>query len=76
MENTFISVSFLSGAHPLTAAYFGEGSGPILLDDVSCYGLEKTLISCLTGSRIGQHNCSHGEDAGVRCPGNESKELQ
>ena len=54
-------------------AYFGEGSGLVLLDDVNCDGSEKGLISCSTGSPIGQHNCNHGKDAGVSCQGDYNK---
>ena len=57
------------GVEALKGAYFGEGSGPVWLDDVSCDGSEQTLISCLTGDLIGQHNCDHDEDAGVKCQG-------
>ena len=64
-----ILISHVLGVQAVIGAYFGEGSGLVLLDDVNCDGSEKSLISCSTGSSIGQHNCNHGEDAGVSCQG-------
>ena len=50
----------------LSFARFGEGSGPIWLDDVSCAGSESELLEC-PHNGIGNHNCDHSEDASVRC---------
>ena len=50
----------------LSFARFGEGSGPIWLDDVSCIGSESELLEC-PHNGIGNHNCDHSEDASVRC---------
>lgn len=47
-------------------AHFGEGSGPILLDDVQCTGNELSIDQC-PKSLWGEHNCGHKEDAGVSC---------
>ena len=47
-------------------AFYGQGSGPIHLDDVGCSGSEVRLDSC-SSSIIGDHNCFHWEDAGVIC---------
>ena len=49
-----------------TDAEFGQGTGPILLDDVECSGSEWSLFNC-THSEIGVNNCGHADDAGVVC---------
>ncbi|XP_019357967.1 PREDICTED: neurotrypsin-like isoform X1 [Gavialis gangeticus] len=55
-----------------TMAYFGEGHGPIHLDNVECSGSERALGEC-TKSDSGIHNCWHSEDAGVICSYREEK---
>uniref|UniRef100_A0A8C5GLM3 Deleted in malignant brain tumors 1 protein-like n=1 Tax=Gouania willdenowi TaxID=441366 RepID=A0A8C5GLM3_GOUWI len=47
-------------------AHFGEGTGPIWLDDVQCSGREPFLTHCRHPG-FGIHNCGHGEDASVIC---------
>ncbi|KAG8551449.1 hypothetical protein GDO81_004115 [Engystomops pustulosus] len=53
-------------------AQFGEGSGNIVLDDVSCRGNESSLSQC-DHRPWGTHNCKHSEDSGVICSGAGSK---
>ncbi|KAK3520848.1 hypothetical protein QTP70_034176, partial [Hemibagrus guttatus] len=48
------------------SAHFGQGSGPILLDNVRCSGSESIITQC-SHSRFGSEDCNHGEDAGVTC---------
>ncbi|XP_071483536.1 scavenger receptor cysteine-rich domain-containing protein DMBT1-like [Diadema antillarum] len=60
------SLGFGSAEEALSNAAFGEGTGDILLDDVSCSGLETSIFDC-GNNGIGVNNCGHSEDAGVRC---------
>ncbi|NXH73287.1 DMBT1 protein, partial [Hydrobates tethys] len=50
----------------LFGAAFGQGSGPIWLDEVTCAGTEAALSLCRARS-WGSHNCNHREDAGIEC---------
>ncbi|KAK7503320.1 hypothetical protein BaRGS_00005585 [Batillaria attramentaria] len=47
-------------------AFYGEGSGPILLDNVDCNGRESNIMDC-DHNDVGDHNCDHDEDVGVDC---------
>lgn len=49
-----------------TMAFFGEGSGPIWIDNARCVGDEETLNECKKRP-LGDHNCRHSKDAGVEC---------
>ncbi|XP_072041386.1 uncharacterized protein [Amphiura filiformis] len=54
-----------------TSAEFGQGTGPVWLDDVSCSGSESRLDEC-SYNGWGNSNCN-GQDAGVICNDGEGK---
>ena len=56
-----------AGATVSYNAAFGQGAGPIWLDDVTCRGFEDRLIEC-NHPALGIHNCGHHQDVGVSCP--------
>ena len=49
-----------------TGTYFGEGTGPIWLDNVNCTGSEQNVTVC-EHSEWGVADCDHSQDAGVVC---------
>ena len=53
-------------------AQYGQGHGPILLDNVECDAREANLLEC-DHNGLFVHNCGHYEDAGVKC--NKDEEI-
>lgn len=47
-------------------AHFGEGTGPIWIDQIHCERSANSLLECRHNG-WGIHDCRHREDAGVEC---------
>ena len=62
-----LSHCYFVDAVAFSNSHFGSGAGNIFLDDVRCTGSESHLINCTYDSVT--TDCSHSEDAGVRCQG-------
>lgn len=53
---------------PRYNAFYGQGSGPLLLDDLLCRGTEARLIDCPSGGIGMTDGCRmHLDDAGLDC---------
>ena len=59
-------LGYKNGVMQPQGALVPRGSGQIWLDSVNCSGSEQNLTSC-THSGWGNNNCSHRQDAGVKC---------
>ena len=62
-------LGFLHGSQRLLyRAYYGEGQGPIWIDEIKCPYDAKTILECSPEpSKWGDHDCTKREDAGVEC---------
>ena len=54
----------LTDAIAYSRAFYGQGTVPVLLDDVRCTGTESRLIDC---PRAATENCVHSKDAALSC---------
>ena len=63
-----LSVHSSIGGKAYSNGHFGNGSGPIFLDDVQCTSSASKLLEC-PSRPILSHNCLHSDDAGVGCEG-------
>ena len=59
-------LGYLRAVFAYRTSQFGEGTGPIWLDNIHCNGTESRLDQC-PHNGIGVHDCIHFEDAGVQC---------
>ena len=67
-------LGFGSSGTTIESTDFGQGSGSIWLDSVTCTGSESTLASCgHLGVGVISSYCDHFNDASVICTGNYSK---
>lgn len=53
-----------------SSAYYGSGSGEILLGNLNCNGKEASIQACSGTKHPG--GCSHYEDAGISCSNGNS----
>ena len=65
LQTFFIHSDGYAVATALTSG-FTDGAGQIWLAEVRCLGTESRLTDC-PANPLGQHNCVHSDDAGVRC---------
>ena len=58
-----------TAATAMSGAAYGQGNGPIVMNNVICDGDEARVMDC---SLSVNHTCAHGNDASVRCIISES----
>ena len=56
-------------SHAWSGAYYGQGSGPIWIDDVACSGSESHIYDCRHRG-WGNNDCTHSRDASLQCSAN------
>ncbi|XP_071804223.1 scavenger receptor cysteine-rich domain-containing protein DMBT1-like isoform X2 [Asterias amurensis] len=60
-------LGYPSASHAWSGAHFGQGSLPIILNQVACNGNESSLVECNHDDWFNNQYCNHGQDAGVTC---------
>ena len=68
-------LGFGSSGTAIGSAGFGQGSGSIWLDSVTCTGSESILASCGHAGINNARSCDHSKDAAVRCTEGEGSLL-
>ena len=59
-------LGFHSSVRAYGSARYGQGTGPIWLSRVSCFGNESSLFECAQ-LNVRTKNCTHSDDAAVQC---------
>ena len=54
-----------TGVHLFSSTYYGQGTGPIVFDSLTCDGSESKLEDC--GFSSTPYHDSHSEDIGLHC---------
>ena len=67
-------LGFLHAVSAPTNALYGEGSGPIWLNNVQCKGNERSITECKHRG-WGNKYCGHRDDASVICSGKLSMTI-
>ena len=62
---TWLRHTFIADAVAYSNARYGQGTGPIWLDNLACTGVEYNLTNCSYDADTS--DCRHFEDAGVLC---------
>ena len=65
-------LGFYSSVRAYGAAQYGQGTGPIWLSRLSCFGNESSLFEC-DQLIVATKNCTHANDASVSCSGSRRK---
>ena len=56
-----------TGAVAYPNARFGQGTGPIFVNNLQCTGTENTIFDCMSDGLGSIGTCSHADDASVMC---------
>lgn len=56
-----------TGSNETLGVFYGEGTGPILLDEFYCTGAETHIWDCKLHDGWNNHDCDHSEDASLDC---------
>lgn len=67
-----LHIIFIAGAYGAANAAYGQGTGPIYMNNLQCVGSEASLVDCRR-IELSERTCTHSNDAGVSCLARTSK---